>query len=236
MVILPHRRKAFRSSGVPSGGDSDPYFSNVVLLLHCDGTNGSTTFTDNSSSAKTVNAIGNANTATSTKKYGAASCALDGTGDYLITNATSADFNFGTSTDFTVEAWVYMNGASPNDSNFFTTSSRTYYFGLYDGSILIGNGSQNLFIVGQGYSAYRDKWTHIAHTRSGTTHRFFLDGVKKGEATSSQSYGGTEYMNIGRDPGFGSLLNGWMDDIRITKGVARYTADFTAPTIPFPDS
>jgi hypothetical protein len=61
----------------------DPVFNNVSLLLHGNGTNGSTTITDNSPTPKTVTAVGNAQISTAQSKFGGASIAFDGTGDYL---------------------------------------------------------------------------------------------------------------------------------------------------------
>lgn len=61
----------------------DPYFSSVVLLLHCDGSNGGTTFTDHSSAARTLTASGNTNTSTAQYKFGTASGRWDGSGDHL---------------------------------------------------------------------------------------------------------------------------------------------------------
>jgi len=83
---------------------SDTYYSNVSLLLHCDGSNGSTTFTDNSPSPKTVTANGNASVSTAQSKFGGASAVFDGTGDYLSLDGSSG-FAFGTG-DFTIEFWL----------------------------------------------------------------------------------------------------------------------------------
>lgn len=222
MIIDPYR---FAS------GTNDPHWSSVVLLLHCDGTDGSTTFTDQK--GKTVTAVGNAQIDTAEKKYGSGSMQLDGNGDYASVSSSSA-MDFGTSTDFTVEAWVYITGT--NSPNFVTVANRTYYFGLYLGALVVGNGVENVFLLSPSFDGYRDKWTHVAHTRTGSTHRVFLDGVLKNTNTSSQAYGATTDIYIGQDPYFGAILSGWIDDVRVTKGVARYTSNFTPPDAAFPDS
>ena len=85
------------------GPTNDPYWANVVLLLHMDGTDGSTTFTDSSSYARAMTAAGNAQIDTAEFKFGTASGLFDGTGDSVQT-PNGADFQF--LGDFTVEAWV----------------------------------------------------------------------------------------------------------------------------------
>lgn len=236
MVIIPHRRKAFRSSGSGAAG-SDPYFSNVVLLMHFEAANGSTTFIDSSLANRTFTANGNAQISTTEKKVGTSSMAVDGSGDYIITNSASEDFNFGTSTDFTIEGWVYVisGGSSGTSSNWFTTTSRSYYFGLYLGYIAIGNGVTNISLSYINFAPYLDKWTYVTHSRSGANNYIFLNGVLQ-QTASNASLGSNDSLNIGRDPYFGPLMNGYIDDVRITKGVCRYTTNFTPPTAAFPDN
>jgi surface protein len=220
-----------------SSASADPYWSNVVLLSHFDGANNSVTFTDSSAAANTLSAVADAKLATAQKRYGTASMALDGAGDYAVV-ASSNNFDFGTSTDFTVEAWVYVvtSGSSSTGANWFTTKGRKYYFGLYGGYIVVGNASVNIFLGSTNFTSYRDKWTHVAHTRSGNTHRVFIDGVLMATATSSASIGETNEMYIGNDPYYGPVYNGWIDEVRVTKGVARYTSSFTVPASAYPDA
>jgi hypothetical protein len=92
---------------------TDPNFADVVLLLHMDGANGGTSFPDNSNSAHTVTAVGNANTNTSVKKFGTASLQEDGNGDYLSI-PDSSDFDIGlpvgySNEPFTIEFWARLN-------------------------------------------------------------------------------------------------------------------------------
>src|SRR5690554_1699309 len=92
----------------------DPYFASVVLLLHGDGTDGSTTITDNSGSAHSPTVNGNSQIDTAESQFGGASVLFDGSGDYLE-YADSADWDFGTG-DFTVEFWMRRN-AWPTSGN-----------------------------------------------------------------------------------------------------------------------
>jgi hypothetical protein len=246
MVILPHRRKAFRSSGsvTPPTPDSDPYFSNVVLLLHADGSSGATTTTDNSSYNKSITFGGNAQLNTTSPKFGTASILLDGSGDYLEV-ADSSEWDFGTGA-FTIEGWVKFTGASDVStfvSNFNNVNGFTFRYNntslcleLIWGQTLIATNTAGTWTPTNGL------WQHFAVCRSGTSIRMFIDGVQQG---STATYGGDMSgsaiaLNIGclpySLPTRLHFLNGRLDDIRITKGIGRYTANFTPPTAAFPNS
>ena len=92
-----------------AAGNTDPYFSSVVLLAHFDGTNGATTTTDSSSYARTITLNSGAALSTTSPKFGTASLLTDGADDYGSC-AASTDFSFGTGTDFTVEFWLKSDG------------------------------------------------------------------------------------------------------------------------------
>jgi hypothetical protein len=100
-------------------GPTDPYFSNVSLLLHGDGTNGSTTIVDSSASPKTLTAFGNAQISTAQSKFGGSSIAFDGTGDYLSISSSN-DLTLGTS-DFTLETWARLATVSAQHNQIITT-------------------------------------------------------------------------------------------------------------------
>jgi hypothetical protein len=230
----------------------DPNYANVSLLLHGNGTNGSTVFTDNSPNNFVFTGFGNAQISTAQSKFGGASILLDGNGDYL-TGLDDIDYQFGTG-NFTVETWVRFNsttgtipilvnglgiaGGSPayecNWSVLFITNS--IYFTKFV------SGVQTDFIFT--WIPSINTWYHLSITRSGTSIRAFIDGVQIGSTqTSSLSFSGATLnpgFSVGRllTGGGGSVsnfLNGYLDDIRITKGIARYTSNFTPPTTQFPD-
>lgn len=215
----------------PPGGDPD--FASVVLLLHCDGMDGSTTFTDSSNSAHTITAVGNTQISTTAPKFGTGAALFDGVADSLSAPA-SANWAFGTA-DFTVEYWL-KSSSSSNQQYFALPVTNGWSILLYGGLIYW----QSIYEVTNLYNrtpTFLDgNWHHIAHCRSGTSHRFFVDGAQVG-ATVTDS---TNYAISGTALAIGSAAgrhyNGRFDDIRITKGVARYTADFTPPTAAFPDS
>ena len=223
--------------------EGDPYWGNVVLALHMDGTNGSTTFTDQK--GKTVTAKGNAQISTAQSKFGGASAMFDGTGDYLEIPA-STDMDFG-SGDFTIELW-YLPGSIAAAQHILTRKSAA---AASDGFILAqSSGDPTKIIVRAGDSSTTGfevsitcseslvvgMWYHVAVTRSGGIFRLFIDGV----CQSVGGWGGIihyastpTYVGISYDLSTGSV-NGYIDDLRITNGVARYIHDFTPPSAQFP--
>jgi hypothetical protein len=214
----------------------DPQFGSVSLLLHGDGTNGSTTITDNSPTPKTVTAVGNAQISTAQSKFGGASILFDGTGDYLDVGSNSA-FGYGLS-DFTIEAWVYRNVSSAlqviidQRAGVVTQLAPTLYFNATS-LFYYANGGNRI----TGGVVPASQWVHIALSRSGTSTKLFINGLQGGSTYSdSNNYIDSPARVGGANDGSSvASLNGYLDDIRITKGVARYTANFTPPTAPFPD-
>jgi hypothetical protein len=225
----------------------DPLFNNVSLLLHGNGVNGSTSITDNSPTPKTVTAVGNAQISTAiADPFGNSTrgvLALDGAGDYLQVADTS-DLRLG-SDDFTVETWV----------NLTVGTASVYWMSKY--SIFVG-GSGVVFAVlrnnhptnPRGFFAIfgtsaaffgsnliaDNTWHHLAFTRSSGSVRAFVDGVQAGTVfANSLNIADTAALRIGASNDSDAFANGYIDDLRITKGVARYTANFTPPTAPFPD-
>ena len=222
--------------------EGDPSFSNVSLLLHGNGTNGSTTITDSSPTPKAVAAVGNAQISTAiADPFGNSTgvIAFDGTGDYLDVGSNSA-FGYGLS-DFTIEFWIYRNASAALQGfldqrtgietvlapTFYVSSNLFFYF---------ANGANR---ISAGTLA-ASQWLHIALSRSGTATKLFVNGVQVGSTfTDTLDYINTPVRiggaNGGAGPGLASL-NGYIDDLRITKGIARYTANFTPPDAPFPDA
>jgi hypothetical protein len=215
-----------------AGGDPD--FASVSLLLHCDGTNGSTTFTDNSTSPKTVTAFGNAQVTTTAPKFGTGALLLDGANDYISASA-SADFNFGTS-NLTVEFFVRWTSIS--GLNFlFDISAQSFALRFQDGNnfLLYLGGVIQSGITVVGITA--DTWYYIAVVRSDNSFTLYIDGVAKGTRTSSAAVGSSALpLVVGATVTGAFGIPGRIDEFRVTKGVARYTANFTPPTAPFPNS
>jgi len=224
----------------------DPHYANVSLLLHCDGADGSTTFTDNGPGAKTVSITGDAIVKTSSAKFGTGGCLLDGTGDYLSIPASS-DFAFGTG-DFSLEFWIKTSdsGESVIVDQYSSESGTTFInwqlnvnSGVLTWYRRLANGSSSYLLTGS-TTISDNTWHHIAVTRASNTLMFFVDGVADGSVTDSSDYATSVVtLSIGAQVYSRSSfydLAASLDDIRITKGVARYTAAFTPPTESYPDN
>lgn len=207
---------------------NDPNNAQVVLRMHADGTDGSTTFTDTSLSAHALTAVGNAQVDTAQSQWGGASALFDGTGDY-ISAAASTDFEFG-SGDFTIEFWLRLTGTD-NFGIFYTEDGNTSLH--FDASRWVWRANNtNVFITTD--TPALNTWFHIALVRNGTTTRVYRDGVMVATGTSVNCSNTNSAIRIG---GGYQQLNGHIDDLRITKGVARYTAaGFSLPSGPFPDA
>lgn len=221
--------------GAATGGvASDPYFSYVKALLHFNGTNNSTTITDEIPGHSWA-CLANARLSTSLSKWGSAAATFDGTSDSV--EATSSDFAIGTG-DFTDEFWIYptalpgtwvMFDQRPNGTQgamptiYATVSTLKYFTSSADrisgGTIVINT------------------WQHVALCRASGTTRLFLNGTQVGSSyADSNNYTATRirFGTSGVDGGLGTF--GSIDDYRRTVGVARYTANFTPPTAEFPNS
>lgn len=210
----------------------------TTLLLHCDGADASTTFTDSAiggAAPHTVTANGNAQIDTAESKFGGAAALFDGAGDYLSLDGSS-DFAFGTG-DLTVDFWLRL--AATGVFHYLYDSRPSATSGLYPSLYL---SSSNVLVY---YTNSADRitgttalttgaWYHVALARSGTSTKLFLNGTQEGSTYSdSNNYiVGTSRPFIGIS-GFdlsGSPLNGWIDELRVSKGIARWTANFTPPT------
>jgi hypothetical protein len=218
----------------PKAGYIDPDFSSVSLLLHMDGSNGSTTFTDSSSNALTVTAYGNAAISTAQSQFGGASGLFDGNGDYLTTTSTATPS--GTQA-FTIEGWFRISSLPASGVKSITHWLNTNGINLEIDS----TGKIGLFIhqaalfVNSSTAITAATWNHIALTRSGNTFTVYLNGSSVSTLTSSVSFNAAT-LYIGRDSTAtpGRDFNGYIDEYRVTKGVARYTANFTPSTVAFP--
>jgi len=179
--------------------------------------------------------VGNAQISTSVKKYGTGSLAFDGSGDYLV-EPTNVNFGYGTG-DFTIEFWVYLNSTSTNMtivSNLSSASSTNpHIYFASAGSVIYYYTANADRLVSPAVSAAT--WYHVAVCRASGSTRMFINGVQAGSTyTDSNNYGTSAPLGIGTYWSAGSpvtslTLNGYIDDLRITRGYARYTSNFTPP-------
>ena len=192
--------------------------------------------------------VGNAQISTSVVKYGTGSLYFDGTDDRLPMPA-SPNFAFGTG-DFTVEYWLYSNDVSSAQRGMLQTSATTggistsYADGI---AMLQGINAANVgmngglganvggtFITSNTVVLTTGTWYHIAMTRASGTVRIFVNGNLHVSGTAAGNCTGQNLV-VGGYYSTAYLYNGYIDDLRITKGYARYTANFTPPTVAFPN-
>lgn len=241
------------------GGGSpptDPDFASVLFLSGFEGVDGATTFTDESSHARTITTVGNAQADTAIKKYGDSGLLLDGTGDYL-TIPDHADWEF--AGEFTLEAWVYISSAETNstvvaivahDGN---SSNLSYRLSITKHtatpSLQFGfstNGStyvHSLVYGGSSSTIPTDTWLHVAIDRDGADKmRLWLDGVMRGSKLSATgtAFNSANALGIGATGTGNDALMGSLDEVRISS-ISRYgdvhgDTTFTPPAAAFPRS
>jgi len=236
-----HQRLIF---GYGTASPSDPDFSEVKLLLHMNGVNGSTTFTDSSSIGATISVAGSAQIATAQSQFGGASGTFNGTNAYIYT-PTSADYAMGSS-DWTVEGWKRSASLGNTDRCLFDNRNGGEGIAIYASvnAAALANGTDRLTvwsnaanIAGAGSAQFTaDTWQHWAVTKEGNTLRAFIAGTLVFSATDARAYSNNTACYIGTNYLGSQLYPGYLDDVRVTIGTARYTAGFTPPTTQFPDS
>ena len=226
-------------NGLPAANGGNDI--NTVLLIHCDGADASTSFTDKSigGATHTVTANGTAQVDTAESQFGGASLLLDGNSDYLSVPYHS-DFNF--AGDFTVECWFNTSSAPAaatnivgrwdNDTNelsytLMMDSTGEMKLQIHDGSTSSVNSS-GIFDDGV--------WHHAAlvYDSSANTATIYVDGAQEAQVTGLGTLTtDTADLHIGiKFGGTDRFFDGWIDEIRISN-VARYTGTFTPPTKAF---
>lgn len=211
----------------------------VAAALKMNGSDGSTTFTDET--GKTWTASGNAQIDTAQSKFGGASGLFDGTTDYIST-PDHEDFEFA-QLPWTIEGWVrpasfaaFGGLVSKRTTSSLTFSPFYVYVAQTTGKLGLLCADDNTawdvnFTSSNNFTL--NTWSHFAAVRYGNTFQVFIDGTSGGTATFSGSLlNNTSAVAIGAGAANGDFsLNGHIDDVRITKGIAKYTANFTPPTV-----
>ena len=226
-----------QGGGVQSAG-GDPFFSSVVFLSHFDGTNGQTTATDQKGHAITMTG---ATLTTSTVKAGTASVRCLGASTPSINCANSADWDFGFG-DHTIELFFFPTAGDTNFRNLIAFD----FVGTAPWTIAYSNTANGLQYFGRdttfagisilGGVVSLSNWHHVAVTRQGSNFKMFLDGNQVGSTATNSNAMLTDPNGLTIAQQVVSITDFILDEIRITKGVARYTSNFTPPSVPFPNS
>ncbi|WKZ38421.1 MAG: RHS repeat-associated core domain-containing protein [Anaerolineales bacterium] len=218
---------------------ADAYTS---AMLHMNGALGSKTFIDET--GKIWTAAGDAKIDTAQSKFSGASGLFDGTGDYIHT-PDSDDWNFGPG-DFTIDFWVRFN-ALPSPGGYMmlfqqvdNTSNYHYIYVNNSGGNLtwkvdFRDGGTSHISISAATTLSTNTWYHIAVVRNGGRIDIYQAGTAIGNDTSISTVGNlASTLRIGYDA-FNSTagVNGWIDEYRISKGIARWTSNFTPPELPY---
>jgi hypothetical protein len=181
---------------------------------------------------------GNAQISTSVVKYGTGSMSFDGTGDALYSTSQATTFGTG---DFTLEFWIYFNAVNNSTVKFIYdmrnsgATSASFLAQEVGNNWTYWNGAGTSISSGFTSSTFTaSTWTHVAICRSSGTTRFFAGGTLANSASDTSNYANST-LTFGARYSISDALNGYIDDLRITKGFARYTANFTPPTAALPD-
>lgn len=246
MIPFPFQRGQFGRGRANVGGD--PNFANVVALLHLDGTNGSTTIVDSSPLARSFTCFNEAAISTAQSKFGGASAVFDGNQD-SIQASTTTDYDLGDT--YTIELWARATSTAGNSGllhrGFYNNTNNTWV-GLAFSMRQLGTTLRCYFFattaanerfIDAANALAANTWKHIAMVRNGSSGQVFVDGVSAGTISSlSTPAASSESLRIGLWNFTGGIesFGGHMDEIRITKVVARYTANFTPAVDAFPNS
>jgi len=220
----------------------DLYFPQTSLLLPFNGSDAATSTSDLSNRNGAVSFSGTAQLSTGQSKFGGSSLLLDGNSDYLTISSSywASAINSG---DFTIECWVRYASLSGNQelmgnrgdsggnsSNGWAlrkkaTSNNIILYWYEGGQFNYLNNTQ-----GSRTALSVDTWYHVAVTRSGNTWKLFLNGTAEDTVTDSGTMVSSNENRLFIGNFDGLYTNGYIDDLRITVGQARYTSNFTAPT------
>lgn len=221
--------------GVRSFRVTSPNDPKKVLWASFEGADAATAYTERSFNRGAFTFVGNAQLDTAQSKFGSSSLLLDGTGDY-VTLPDDADWHFAAG-DFTVEGHFRWNSvASPTwlVAHYNTTGNQRSWGLYWDGTDLRLVGSENGTTVVELVTPYTwtptiNTWYHIAADFDGATYRLYVDGVVVASGTTLRTlFDSTDTLRIGGAGGSSNLFNGWIDEVKIYKGIAMYKGTMIA--------
>lgn len=226
--------KLYFKEGSPGDVDVE-----TKLLIHSDTTDGSTIFTDFSDSTHIITPYGQTHHEIDQSKFGDTSIYFDGLGDYLSVS-DSDDWYFG-SGDFTIDTWVYFNSLSEhaifisqyiNDSNYTSfgfINTTGFVFKQVQGGVVLINLSQGNI---SGWNT--DTWYHVAIVRNGNIWNLYRNGISIVSTTNSNNTANyASSLRIGMTAGSSQQPPFFIDELRISKGTARWTTNFTPELSPY---
>lgn len=218
---------------------NDPYAQSVVFNMRCDGEAGSYYHYDDCGNSVS-NRAGTVAPLSTTVTRDSRSV-LDFSTNTWIQFPHSQDFQFGYD-NFTIEFWAMLTSFTASSQSILHLRTNDGY-GPWIINYNQTAGKMCFFLSNSGLSAWATilttdfaptlgTWFHAAVVRNGNTITFYIDGVSRGSVTFTDSvaYSTSHALTIGASSNNAAYFNGYLQDIRITKGVARYTSTFTPPS------
>lgn len=237
---MPARRLA-------PAGLTDPFFSSVRSLLHFDGSNGASSTSDQKANIWTLR--NGAQLSSSQARFGPTSLILNGSSSYMTADdPDTEDLNIGGGESFSIEAWIYLNVNNKLQYIFNRGTSPTTAFGLgfavSSSGKLLAARQYVAFIATGSTTIPTGQWVHVCACRDGFPNnelRLFVNGALDATFIDSDSFivSGNTRSQIGAQEENAlsyNHLDGYIDDFRLTIGVARYVSSFTPPVEAFPDA
>jgi hypothetical protein len=187
--------------------------------------------------------VGNAQISTSVFKYGTGSMSLSASGNTLRTQYNNPSLSMGTG-DFTIEGWVYLSSTPSTNGVFQMSGTSGGFVNNQTANLALGTNSsstwqiyaKNTYTISSSTTIPVGSWIHFALVRSGTTTVLYINGTALITLTADSTNYSTPYIGLGSIYDATSYpLGGYIDDLRVTKGYARYTSNFTPPTAAFPN-
>ena len=213
---------------------SDPYYGSVSLLLHFEGTVGTATFTDSGPLALSPTTITGTPQLSSTQVAMGSASGKWASGD-SVAWASSGPWVFGTG-DFTIEFRYYDTNTVGSDNGLMCTRDGVIVAGwLIDAvpGFLFYKGPSDDGLIG--IVTPLNTWTAVAFCRVSGIIYAFADGVLINSVAHTADITVATPLLIGQLGWRPPIMSGYIDELRITKGVGRYTADYTVSTLPFPN-
>lgn len=227
-----------------TGAVGGPADTQTVLLMHADGTNGSTSFIDSSAYAHTLTASNGAQISTANPKFGSGAIDTSTNTAAVIDTGNISDFAFGNQ-PFTVEAWSYFQ----SDTNAlhliacqWSPAGATNYswlFGMTDSATLglyYTTNTADFTLISGAFTPTLNTWYHLACDRDASdVVRVYVNGavIGSGSVAGKLFLAPTTNCAIGNELSGTYDVQGFLDEVRISKGIARYGGAFTPPTAPF---
>lgn len=217
---------------------NDPYWANVSLLMHFEGADNSTVFVDQK--GKTISRNGDAVIKSGQGAFGSAAGSMESTGYLSI--PFSSDLSF-SSSEFCIEGWHTSAVSSGNPTlvdfrgNDATNSGWAIFYDAAARALAIYDGPSNTVYISPNNSipaSGTDFTWAVTRDASGVVH-IFVNGSQVYSTTYNPPNTVSSGIRIGLNQGGAGRLQGPLDELRITKGVARYTANYTPAASPFPD-